>query len=170
MATMDIFEGDAFTIVELTRALEVLDVGEHDLGEVDLEQVDLLLQHERQEQVERPVEDLQVEVERGAQDAHQLVRPAVGLPHAVPEGVRVAQGHVPQRLRPHCGRHCAHQSGRQRGARGARSATGRARRDEARREERTDQDGDRRPSRGWPLMHGPEDTAERAGYPSAGHS
>ena len=47
------------------RALEVLDVGEHDLGEVDLEQVDLLLQHERQEQVERPVEDLEVEVERG---------------------------------------------------------------------------------------------------------
>ena len=51
--------------VELTRALEVLDVGEHDLGEVDLEEVDLLLQHQRQEQVERPVEDLQVEVERG---------------------------------------------------------------------------------------------------------
>ena len=46
------------------RALEVLDVGEHDLGEVDLEQVDLLLQHQRQEQVERPVEDLEVEVER----------------------------------------------------------------------------------------------------------
>ena len=55
--------------VELTRALEVLDVGEHDLGEVDLEQVDLLLQHQRQEQVERPVEDLQVEVERG--DCHR---------------------------------------------------------------------------------------------------
>jgi hypothetical protein len=51
--------------VELTRALEVLDVGEHDLREVHLEEVDLLLQHERQEQVERPVEDLQVEVERG---------------------------------------------------------------------------------------------------------
>jgi hypothetical protein len=42
----------------------VLDIGEHDLGEVHLEEVDLLLQHERQEQVERPVEDLQVEVER----------------------------------------------------------------------------------------------------------
>ena len=51
--------------VELTGPLEVLDVREHDLREVDLEQVDLLLQHERQEQVERPVEDLQVEVERG---------------------------------------------------------------------------------------------------------
>ena len=51
--------------VELAGALEVLDVGEHDLGEVDLEQVDLLPQHERQEQVEGPVEDLEVEVERG---------------------------------------------------------------------------------------------------------
>jgi hypothetical protein len=50
--------------VELPRSLEVLDVGQHHLGEVDLEQVDLLPQHQRQEQVERPVEDLQVEVER----------------------------------------------------------------------------------------------------------
>ena len=55
--------------VELTGPLEVLDVREHDLREVDLEQVDLLLQHERQEQVERPVEDLEVEVERG--DGHR---------------------------------------------------------------------------------------------------
>ena len=55
--------------VELAGALEVLDVGEHHLGEVDLEQVDLLLQHQRQEQVERPVEDLEVEVERG--DGHR---------------------------------------------------------------------------------------------------
>jgi hypothetical protein len=43
----------------------VLDVGEHDVGEIHLEQVDLLLQHEREQEVERPVEDLQVEVERG---------------------------------------------------------------------------------------------------------
>ena len=50
--------------VELAGPLEVLDVGEHHLGEVDLEQVDLLPQHQRQEQVERPVEDLEVEVER----------------------------------------------------------------------------------------------------------
>ena len=52
--------------VELARPLQVLDVGEHDLGEIDLEQVDLLPQHERQQQVERPVEDLQVEVERAS--------------------------------------------------------------------------------------------------------
>jgi hypothetical protein len=51
--------------VELTRALEVLDIREDDLGQVDFEEVDLLLQHERQEQVEGPVEDLEVEVERG---------------------------------------------------------------------------------------------------------
>ena len=55
--------------VELAGALEVLDVREHDLREVDLEQVDLLLQHQRQEQVEGPVEDLEVEVERG--DGHR---------------------------------------------------------------------------------------------------
>ena len=49
--------------VELARALEVLDVGEHHLGQVDLEQVDLLLEDQRQQQVERPLEDLEVEVE-----------------------------------------------------------------------------------------------------------
>jgi hypothetical protein len=47
----------------------VLDVRQHNLRQVDLEQVDLLLQHQRQEQVERPVEDLEVEVERG--DGHR---------------------------------------------------------------------------------------------------
>jgi hypothetical protein len=47
----------------------VLHVGEHDLGEVDLQEVDLLLQDQRQEQVERPVEDLEIEVERG--DGHR---------------------------------------------------------------------------------------------------
>ena len=51
--------------VELARALEVLDVGQHHLGEVHLEQIDLLLQHQGEKQVERPVEDLQVKVERG---------------------------------------------------------------------------------------------------------
>ena len=39
--------------VELAGALEVLDVGQHDLGQIDLEQVDLLPEHQRQEQVER---------------------------------------------------------------------------------------------------------------------
>ena len=51
--------------IELAGALEVLDVGEHDLGQVDLEQVDLLPQDQRQQQVEGTVEDLEIEVERG---------------------------------------------------------------------------------------------------------
>src|ERR687892_853051 len=50
--------------VQLAGALEVLDIGQHDLREVDLEQVDLLLEHERQEQVEGTVKDLEIEVER----------------------------------------------------------------------------------------------------------
>ena len=37
----------------------------HDLGELHLEQVDLLAQDERQQQIERPGEDLEVELERG---------------------------------------------------------------------------------------------------------
>ena len=51
--------------VELAGALEVLDVGQHHVGQVDLEQVDLLPQHERQQQVERALEDLEVEVDAG---------------------------------------------------------------------------------------------------------
>ena len=51
--------------IELAGALEVLHVGEHHVGQVDLEEVDLLVQHQRQEQVERALEDLEVEVERG---------------------------------------------------------------------------------------------------------
>ena len=47
--------------VQLAPRLEPLDVGEHDLGEVDLEQVDVLVQDQRDEQVERPLEHIQVE-------------------------------------------------------------------------------------------------------------
>ena len=43
----------------------MLDIREHDIGEIDLEQVDILLQDQREQQVEGPVEDLEVEVERG---------------------------------------------------------------------------------------------------------
>ena len=50
--------------VELTGRLEVVDVGEDDLRQVDFEQVDLLAQNQRKEQVERALEDLQVEIER----------------------------------------------------------------------------------------------------------
>ena len=58
--------------VELAARLEVVEVGEHDVGELDLQQVDLLAQDERQQQVERPGEDLEVELERG--DGHGATR------------------------------------------------------------------------------------------------
>jgi hypothetical protein len=51
--------------VELATRLEVVEVRDDDLGELDLEQVDLLAQDERQQQIERPGEDLQVQLERG---------------------------------------------------------------------------------------------------------
>ena len=54
--------------VELPAGLEVVEVGQDDVGQLDLEQVDLLAQDEGQEQVERPAEDLEVELERG--DGH----------------------------------------------------------------------------------------------------
>jgi hypothetical protein len=49
--------------VQLAARLEVVEVGEDDLGEVDLEQVDLLLEDQGEQQVERPAEHLQVELE-----------------------------------------------------------------------------------------------------------
>ena len=49
--------------VELAAALEEVEVAEHDVGQLDLEQVDLLAQDERQQQVERPGEDLEVQLE-----------------------------------------------------------------------------------------------------------
>ncbi len=62
--------------VELAAALEVVEVGEHDVGELHLEQVDLLAQDERQQEVERTREDLEVELERG--DGHRVQ--ATGTP------------------------------------------------------------------------------------------
>jgi hypothetical protein len=41
----------------------VIDVGEHHLCQVDLAQVDLLFEDERRQEVERALEDLQVEVQ-----------------------------------------------------------------------------------------------------------
>ena len=56
--------------VQLAARLQAVDVGEDDVGEVDLEQVDLLAQDERQQQVERPGEDVEVEVQVGG--AHRV--------------------------------------------------------------------------------------------------
>ncbi len=54
------------------RDLQVVEVGEHHVRERQLEQVDLFAQDQRQQQVERPAEHVQVEVERG--DGHALHR------------------------------------------------------------------------------------------------
>jgi hypothetical protein len=48
--------------VELAGALEVLEVGDHDLTQRHLRQAHLLAQHHRHQEVERPGEDLQVEI------------------------------------------------------------------------------------------------------------
>lgn len=55
--------------VELATRLEYVEVPEHHVCEVDFEQVDLLTQDQREQQVERPGEDLQVELEVG--DGHR---------------------------------------------------------------------------------------------------
>src|SRR3984957_6552338 len=55
--------------VKLAATLEVIEVGEHDVGQLKVEQVHLLAQDEREQQVERPTEDLQVEVECGKRHA-----------------------------------------------------------------------------------------------------
>ncbi len=59
--------------VELAGPVEVVDVGEHDVRDVDLEQVDLALQDQGQEQVERSLEDLEVEIERGGAHGERVV-------------------------------------------------------------------------------------------------
>jgi hypothetical protein len=46
--------------VQLAPRLEPLDVGEDDLGQVDLQQVHVLVQDQRDEQVEGTLEDLEV--------------------------------------------------------------------------------------------------------------
>ena len=60
--------------IELAARLEHVEVGDDDVGQLDLEQVDLLAQDERQEQVERTREDLEIELQLG--DDHALERSA----------------------------------------------------------------------------------------------
>ncbi len=52
--------------IELAARREVVEVGDDDLRELHLEQVDLLAQDERQQQVKRPGEDLEIELEGGS--------------------------------------------------------------------------------------------------------
>ena len=49
--------------VELVAGLEVVEVGQHDVGQLDLEQVELLAQDQRQQQVERAREDVEVQLQ-----------------------------------------------------------------------------------------------------------
>ena len=51
--------------LELAALLEVVDVGDDDLGQVDLEQIDLLPQHQREQEIERTGEYVEVELEVG---------------------------------------------------------------------------------------------------------
>ena len=48
--------------VELASFGEMLDEGDHDLGEIDLLERQLLAEHERQQQVERPLERVEVQL------------------------------------------------------------------------------------------------------------
>ena len=49
--------------VQLTAGLEHVEIAQHDVCEIDLEQIHLVPQDERQQQVERPGEDLEVQLE-----------------------------------------------------------------------------------------------------------
>src|SRR6202023_3059039 len=60
--------------VELAAALEVIEVGEHDFGELQLEQVDLFAKDQREQQVERTAEHVEVELERG--ERHPITVPS----------------------------------------------------------------------------------------------
>ena len=53
----------------------MVEVGEHDFRELQLEQVDLFAQHERQQQVKRAAEQVEVELERGQAHLITALRP-----------------------------------------------------------------------------------------------
>ncbi len=83
--------------VELAALLEVVEVGEHDVGERQLEQVDLFAQDERQQQVERAAEDVEVELERGeAHGRHRTVPVPTGSAPSAADAHPLA--HVGERL------------------------------------------------------------------------
>ena len=62
--------------VELAAGLEEVEIADDDVGQLDLEQVDLLAEDEREQQVERAAEDLEVQLELGDDHArHRNGRP-----------------------------------------------------------------------------------------------
>ena len=64
--------------LQLAGLLEAGDVGDDDLAELNLQQADLLAQHDCQEQVERPGEDVEVELEIGGAHGSRVGGAAVG--------------------------------------------------------------------------------------------
>src|SRR5205085_6333980 len=64
--------------VELAARLEVVEVREHDVRERELEQIDLFAQHQRQQQVERTREDVEIELYRRQHHACALAPLRVG--------------------------------------------------------------------------------------------
>src|SRR6185437_4369808 len=62
--------------VQLATSLEMVEVGEYDICQLELEQIHLLAQDQGEQEVERTVEDLQVEIERGKRH-RPTVPPAV---------------------------------------------------------------------------------------------
>ena len=80
--------------VELTRLLEVVDVGDDDLAELQLEQADLLAQDDGEEEVEGPGEDVEVQIQIG--DRHRgQTRDAPRRPEAFWRNLRMGgTGHL----------------------------------------------------------------------------
>ena len=60
--------------VEPAALVQVLEKRDHDLGEVDLAQRELVAEDERQQQVERPLERVEVEVELADGEGFPLIR------------------------------------------------------------------------------------------------
>ena len=49
--------------IKLAAALEMIDVGDHHIGQIDLQQIHLLAEDQRQQEIERSGEDVQIELE-----------------------------------------------------------------------------------------------------------
>src|SRR5262249_61131871 len=69
--------------IEPPLLLEALAEREHDLGDVDLGRLQLLSEHERQQQVERPLERIEVELEL-AHDHRRKATAATGRDPSTP--------------------------------------------------------------------------------------
>ena len=72
--------------VQLAAGLQDVDVRQHDVGQLHLQQVDLLAEDERQQEVERTGEDLEVELQLGDDRAHTLGTVAAGPDGQGPKG------------------------------------------------------------------------------------